>query len=110
MRKKRRRLSETGRVTLSPVDGGKTDKIHPVLQYQKPLSPPGSLSELFLLLKNKTGRRVEGWLTITPPPRWGIEPGKRLNASGWKGRMAEVLPSTPAPPARAPIFADYVMK
>ena len=104
MRKKRRRLSETGRVTLSPVDGGKTDKIHPVLQYQKPLSPLGSLSELFLLLKNKTGRRVEGWLTITPPPRWGIEPGKRLMiAIRPEGTiMAEFYLSTPALPGPGP--------
>lgn len=104
MRKKKRRFSGTRRATLSPVDGGKTDIIQPVLQYQKPFSPPGSLTELILLLKNKTSRRVEGWLTITPPPRWGIEPGKRLMiAIRPEGTiMAEFYLSTPALPGQGP--------
>src|SRR5690554_8167600 len=104
MKKKRRRISGTGRTTLSPVDGGKTGKIQPVLQYQKPFSRPGSLTELFLLLKNNTSRRVEGWLTITPPPRWGIEPGKRLMIAIRPGGtiMAEFYLATPDLPGPGP--------
>ena len=104
MKKKRRRISGTGRTTLSPVDGGKTGKIQPVLQYQKPFSPPGSLTEFFLLLKNNTSRRVEGWLTITPPPHWGIAPGKRLMIAIRPGGtiMAEFYLATPDLPGPGP--------
>lgn len=104
MIKKRRRPSGTGRTILSPVEGGKTDKIRPFLQYQRPFSRPGSLTELFLLLKNNTSRRVEGWLTITPPPHWGIEPGKRLMiAIRPEGTiMAEFYLSTPDLPGPGP--------
>lgn len=89
---------------LSPVDGGKTEKIQPLLQHPKPFARPGSLSELLLLLKNKTGRRVEGWLTITPPRRWTIEPGKRLMiAIRPEGTiLAEFYLSTPLLPGSGP--------
>lgn len=86
---------------LSPVEGGIVDKIQPLLRYAKPLPPPGSLAEVFLILKNNTDRRVEGWLTITPPRGWMIAPGKRLMiAIREQGTIvAEFYLSIPASPA-----------
>ncbi len=63
---------------LAPLAGGLVDKVEPLLQYAKPLPPPGSLAEILLLLKSNTDRRLEGLLGITPPPGWRIVPGRRL--------------------------------
>ncbi|NMB39042.1 MAG: hypothetical protein GX994_05655 [Firmicutes bacterium] len=89
---------------LSPIDGGKVDKIQPLLKYAKPFPRPGALAEVFLILKNNTGKRVEGWLTITPPCGWVIEPGRRLMiAIRPQGRiLAEFFLSTPEQPAQGP--------
>lgn len=63
---------------LPPIQGGVIQKIRPLLRYRRPFSPWDSPEEVFLVLKNNTERRVEGWLTITPPPGWNIVPGKQL--------------------------------
>jgi hypothetical protein len=79
MRTHRRRRSDwKEKHVLSPIEGGIVDKIQPLLQYTRPFPRPGSFGEVFLLLRNNTDRQVEGWLTITPPPDWVIEPGRQL--------------------------------
>lgn len=62
----------------NPLKGGKFKQFNLLLQYPKTFQRPGSPNEVFLLLKNNTHRRVEGWLTLTPPRNWVIEPGTRL--------------------------------
>ena len=104
MGNQRYRSSGKEKHVLSPVEGGMVDKIQPILQYAKPLPHPGSLADFLLLLRNKTGQRVEGWLTITPPTGWIIEPGKRLMiAIRPQGTIvAEFYLSIPAVPAPGP--------
>ena len=63
---------------LSPIEGGIVDKIPAPSAIHQALSTPGFFREVFLLLRNNTDRQVEGWLTITPPPDWVIEPGRQL--------------------------------
>ncbi len=63
---------------LNPLRGGRGGKINLLLQCAKTLERPGLFNEFFLLLKNNTDQRVEGWLTLTPPRNWVIEPGRRL--------------------------------
>jgi len=75
---RKRRSAAREKRLLSPIEGGIVDKIQPMLQYSRPLPPPGTFAEVFLLLKNNTHRRIEGWLTITAPSGWTIEPGKLL--------------------------------
>lgn len=89
---------------LSPVRGGKSEKINLLLQSAKTLQRPGFLNEFFLLLKNNTDRRVEGWLTLTPPCNWVIEPGTRLMiAVRPQGTIiAEFYLSLPDPPGPGP--------
>jgi hypothetical protein len=76
-RRKRRSIAKDKHL-LSPLEGGVVDKIQPLLRYSRPLPPPGAYAEVFLLLKNNTDRRIEGWLTITAPSGWILEPGKLL--------------------------------
>lgn len=78
MSSRKRRSAGREKNVLSPVEGGMVDKIQPLLQYTRPLPPPGSYAEMLLLLKNITDHRVEGWLTIAPPSGWIIAPGKLL--------------------------------
>ena len=106
MANRRGRFADKEKQVLSPEEGGVVDRIQPLLQYTKPLPPPGSFAEFFLLLKNTTDHRVEGWLTITPPDEWTIVPGERLMmAVRPKGTIvAEFYLSIPALPASGPHF------
>jgi hypothetical protein len=106
MVRRRRCSAEKEKHVLSPVEGGIVDKIQPLLKYAKPFPPPGSFAEVFLLLKNNTDRRVKGWLTITPPCGWVIEPGKQLMISiRQQGTiLAEFYLSIPELPTPGPHF------
>ena len=75
---RRRRSNDKEKHVLAPIEGAIVDKIQPLLQYVKPIPPPGSFAEVFLILKNNTDRRLEGWLTIEPPKERTIVPGTRL--------------------------------
>ena len=70
----------------------------------RPFPPPGSYAEVFLLLKNLTDQRIEGWLTLTPPAGWNIEPGTLLMiAIRPRGTIsAEFYLSVPDAPAAGP--------
>ncbi len=106
MTNRRHRSAGEEKHVLSPIEGGLVDKIQPLLQYTKPLPGPGSFAEVFLILKNKTDQRVEGWLTIIPPRGWMIEPGQRLMiAIRPQGTIvAEFYLSIPTLPAPGPHF------
>ncbi len=87
-----------------PLDGGMIDQIQPLLKYAKPFPGPGNLGEVFLFLTNNTDKRIEGWLTITPPSGWLIKPGRRLMiAIRSQGTiMAEFFLSRPEAPVSGP--------
>ena len=106
MANRRRQSADKEKQVLAPLEGGIVHRIQPVLQYAKPLPPPGSFAEFFLILKNITDHRMEGWLTITPPDDWVIVPGRRLMiAIRPQGTiLAEFYLSIPALPAPGPHF------
>lgn len=95
---------EKEKQVLFPIHGGIVDKIQPLLKYAKPFPRPGTLAEVFLIMRNNTDKRVEGWLAITPPYGWIIEPGRRLMiAIRPQGTiLAEFFLSTPELPAQGP--------
>lgn len=89
---------------ISPMEGGLVHNVQPLLKYEKPFSGPGSFNEVILFLQNNTDQRLEGWLEITQPDGWTIEPGKRLIIAIRPQKMisAEFYLSIPERPAPGP--------
>lgn len=86
---------------ISPLKGGKIDKISPLLKYERPFSPPDSFNEIILILQNYTDQRIEGRLDITSPHGWTIAPGNQLMIAIRPKKMilAEFYLSIPERPA-----------
>ena len=70
--------AEKERGVLFPLETSAVETIEPLLKYPRPLPPPGSPAEIFLILKSNAERRIEGWLGLTPPRGWKIAPGRQL--------------------------------